>query len=151
MAVSTGREATRGRLLKRRTKDSTSGDKASDTSHASVSVELADPLPPVVEPIVVVEEITGATITERAWARVDAITELIQTLRQVRRNDPVSDKPIPLVSRNGTLKTRQMMLIELEWDLPIEDLLVGSLSQIAKRLDIDNSTVSKWKTRLQVK
>lgn len=54
------------------------------------------------------------------------------------------------IARNGTLKTRQMLLLEGVLRLPIEDILerFGSLSIAEQVLGLDASTISKWRKRL---
>ena len=48
------------------------------------------------------------------------------------------------------LKTPMMKWFELKFDKPIEELLVGSLAEVAHRLDTNKSTISKWKKRLDL-
>lgn len=56
--------------------------------------------------------------------------------------------PSPLDS----LKTPLMKYLELRHGKPIQDMLMaGSLSQVAKKLDVDGSTVSKWIKHLKLR
>ena len=47
------------------------------------------------------------------------------------------------------IKTLTMRQIEARFGIPIEELLMeGSLNQVARRLGIDFTTVSRWRERL---
>lgn len=47
-------------------------------------------------------------------------------------------------------KTLAMRLVEQVIGIPLEDVLWdGTVRQVAKRLDVDYSTVSKWRKRLE--
>ena len=47
------------------------------------------------------------------------------------------------------IKTLAMRQIEARFGVPIEELLMeGSLNQVARRLGIDFTTVSRWRERL---
>lgn len=53
--------------------------------------------------------------------------------------------------RKDLNRTPLMIALELAHDAPIEDLISeGTIYQVAKRLGIDPSTVSKWRTRLEL-
>jgi len=56
--------------------------------------------------------------------------------------------PSPLDS----LKTPMMRYLELKHGKPIQDMVMaGSLSQVAKKLGVDSSTVSKWIKHLKLR
>lgn len=56
--------------------------------------------------------------------------------------------PSPLDS----LKTPLMRYLELKHGKPIQDMIMaGSLSQVAKKLEVDTSTISKWIKHLRLR
>jgi len=56
------------------------------------------------------------------------------------------DRPDLIIPENRTMR---MVRIELEQGKPLEELLMdGDLNEVANRLGIDFTTVSKWRLRL---
>lgn len=52
--------------------------------------------------------------------------------------------------RSNDIKTPMMRWFELKFGSPIEVLLEGSLTECARRLGTNKSTISKWKKRLGI-
>lgn len=74
-------------------------------------------------------------------------------LRERKYRGPELDVREPprleLVTDGNPAKTPLMRRIERQYGIRIEEVLVsGSLTQVAEALDIDFTTVSKWKKRL---
>ena len=62
---------------------------------------------------------------------------------------PEKRKKVVNISNLEHLKTRDMKYVELLLGQPIEVLLLkGSLTQVARIIDRDFTTVSKWRKRL---
>ena len=47
-------------------------------------------------------------------------------------------------------KTQSMLLLEYQYQRPIEELLQGPIRRVARRLGLDYTTISKWKKLLKL-
>lgn len=67
----------------------------------------------------------------------------VELAPHTRKPVPYDELPVPYI------KTNLMKLLELKHSQRIEELISknkGTIYQVAKQLDIDASTVSKWRT-----
>ncbi len=64
----------------------------------------------------------------------------VELKRLTRKPVPIGDAPVPFT------KSRLMQLIELQHKQPIEKLIfTGTIYEVEKHLDVDATTVSKWR------
>jgi hypothetical protein len=65
---------------------------------------------------------------------------------------PQNKNPIPYLESPTTFpKTQMMKYVELKFGIRIETLLEGdSIYDVAKKLNIDPTTVSKWRKRIRI-
>ena len=86
-------------------------------------------------------------------ARLDARDSLLYRPRERKPKapePPIEEEPyvVNALAKNGTLKTAAMLKVEIKLEMPIEQALEGSLSEIAERTGMDFTTASKWRKRL---
>lgn len=59
-----------------------------------------------------------------------------------------SRKPVTIADTPANYKkTHAMKLVEVTWNRPLEELIFnGTIYEVGKRLDLDPTTISKWRT-----